>query len=270
MNEFELNQKISKLEAAIAVNGTVKDAIELSTLYILTNKFSSAVSMLEISLGLLKENHDINSNLVIVDEFLRCWRHIRYYDKETLRLNISQDRRGILDLALSATELAPESTDATFYEILCRKAFLLEHLGKIKQSLVVLSDLITAQSPYVDLSYVIFKAAIHLIHIGGNDIQAIDYLEFLIDDPPTGYEKLHVLAMLIIVYEISPAEYSVPMEQAYGEVKSIYSEQLRKDNHNDKQTLSTFMTSSEVWEMLAIQAVEKSEYLLATELLKKV
>ena len=53
-----------------------------------------------------------------------------------------------------------------------------------QDSLSILSDLITTQaSNGVDLTLIIFKAAILLKHLG-SFTQAIEYLEFLIDDPP--------------------------------------------------------------------------------------
>jgi hypothetical protein len=52
-------------------------------------------------------------------------------------------------------------------------------------------------------------------------VQSIEYLEFLVDDPPStdGYTKMHILALLALVYEQSGPQYRIVLEKTYGDLQ---------------------------------------------------
>ena len=153
--------------------------------------------------------------------------------------------------------------------------------GQFTESLEIYSELITNQAMDggVEYTFIIFQAAILLKHIGQN-AQAIEYLEFLIDDPPVqdGYSKMHILAFLALVYEQSGAHYSVVKERTYDELLQSYQSELsfgKKPQTNKKKidnmlSKKTLGESSEIWEMLGLQALERCDYVYAIELFKQV
>ena len=153
--------------------------------------------------------------------------------------------------------------------------------GEFTDALAAYSDLITVQAmdAGVEYTYIIFQAALLLKHIGQN-AQAIEYLEFLIDDPPVsdGYTKMHVLAFLALVYEQSGSHFSIVKERTYDELFRVYSAELaagKRPQTNIKKmegllSNKTFAESSEIWEMLGLQAIERCDYVFAIELLRQV
>jgi hypothetical protein len=113
----------------------------------------------------------------------------------------------------------------------------------LHEALALYSELIVAQSSHVDLRLVIFRAAVLLKHIGST-AQAMEYLEYLTDEPPpdtdtdaadaagggpggakglgsgptNSYSKLHLLAFLGLTYEDAPDKYSLIMKEVYQQV----------------------------------------------------
>jgi len=97
----------------------------------------------------------------------------------------------------------------------------------------------------------------------GQNLQAIEYLEFLKDDPPVteGFNKLHVLALLTIVYEHTEGDqYVIATRNIYKEFQSEYiSEVIEKlplkvrKKALSSLTASPVSESSEIWQQLIIQ-----------------
>mgnify|MGYP003387471186 CR=1 FL=1 len=153
--------------------------------------------------------------------------------------------------------------------------------GEIVEALATYSDLITVQAmdAGVEYTYIIFQAAVLLKHIGQNT-QAIEYLEFLIDDPPVsdGYSKMHMLAFLTLVYEQSGSHYSIVKERTYTDLLHAYTSELsagKRPQTNLKKiegmlSQKNISESSEIWEMLGLQAIERCDYVFAIELLRQV
>jgi tetratricopeptide (TPR) repeat protein len=129
----------------------------------------------------------------------------------------------------------------------------------------------------VDLTFIIFKAAILLKHIGGHNSQCIEYLDYLVEDPPVndGYTKSHVLAFQTLVYEHCGNEYEVLLKRSYQQLLETYNSEMsagRKPITNQRKldnivNSKGFDKSSEIWEVFALQALERSEYVLAAEFL---
>ena len=64
-----------------------------------------------------------------------------------------------------------------------RLATVKESSGALQEALALYSELIVAQTEHVSLDVVIFRAALLLKHIGST-AQAMEYFEFLTDEPP--------------------------------------------------------------------------------------
>jgi tetratricopeptide (TPR) repeat protein len=156
-------------------------------------------------------------------------------------------------------------------------AYVKECAGQFQDALALLSDLITAQAEHVDLSFVILRAANILKHINGNE-QAIEYLEFLQDEPPIadGFGKTHCIALLISLYEVSGDHYKVLLEKAYDDLIESKMNDLsagKKPESNKKKIEANVAKkapskSSEAFEMLAIQAIDRCEYVFAATMMQ--
>lgn len=156
-------------------------------------------------------------------------------------------------------------------------AYVKECAGQFQDALALLSDLITAQAEHVDLSFVILRAANILKHINGNE-QAIEYLEFLQDEPPVadGFGKTHCIALLISLYEVSGDHYKVLLEKAYDDLieSKINDLSTGKKPESNKKKIEASITkkapskSSEAFEMLAIQAIDRCEYVFAATMMQ--
>ncbi len=221
----------------------------------------------------------------LVNTMVKYWQHERYSNKAILKINYSQERKDILTeiwkLLTKLSQSVSTLEDANNSQIISLKmAYVKECMGSNQDSLSILSDLIASHAiESIDLSYVIFKAAIVLKHLGQSK-QAIEYLEFLQDDPPVqeGYTKMHVASFLILLYEQSGDKYKVFLPKTYKELVAASASEVSSDRialasnlkkMNDIIKSPTLNTSSELWEILALQALEKCEYLLAVELLQQ-
>jgi hypothetical protein len=134
--------------------------------------------------------------------------------------------------------------------------------------LAILSDLIAVQAvDGVDLSYVILKAAVILKHLGpSKHKQCLEYLEYLLDDPPVseGMGKTHVLAVQLLVFEQGGEKYRVLLPKYYKELSASYQQDLQADGEHRVERLSS-ISEEEVWQGLSLQALDRCEYLLALE-----
>jgi hypothetical protein len=216
----------------------------------------------------------------IINSMYSLWKEDKYHKKGSLRLNISAERALVLTncIALAEATLAnlpvAEAAVRQTYQLLLGD--LRGCAGRFQPSLDMYSDLITIQATEVDLAACIFRAGAVLMLIGvpgANNAQSIEYLEYLVDEPPVsaGYSTMHVLALLAILYEQSGDHYAVLLEKTYESLQQHYTadiEKGRKPVTNQKKlaeqlTKRAFSRSSEVWEALAVQAVDRCDYVYA-------
>ena len=220
-----------------------------------------------------------SQGLAAVEGALACWKSMKYTKKDSMRLNLSEERRNLLEeMKSSLLELGKLKDGNLSQRINFLLAYVKECLGQFQDSLSLLSDLITAQaSNGVELSFIILRAAVLLKHLSGN-AQSLEYLEYLVDDPPReeGYKKTHILAMLVMVYEQSGEKYAVSLQRTYDELKTSYLEDMssgRKAQTNkrkiEKMLAETpIRSNSAIWEQLALQAVDRCEYVMASEFMQ--
>lgn len=272
---------ISDLESS-AGRKTIEQMCKLSTLHLSINKRSKALECLtEAGAQFLLHPTTAKEGLAVVEASMAYWRAVRFLNKE-MRLNTSAERAKVLSDTSLVLEASKALRDPSMSNIIPLKiAFGMECAGQFQESIAVLSDLITAQAmDGVDLNYIIFKAAVLLKHMNGFN-QAIEYLEFLSDEPPEteGLTKTHVLAFLALVYEQHPEknDYVVVLGKTYDDLVEAYkadmatgkrpvTNQVKIDEMLAKKSIGQ---SSEIWEMLALQAVDRCEYMLAFEFMQQ-
>lgn len=288
-DEVAAQIEIEKLEEILVKQpDNVTHLCRMFTLQMASGKTRKAKPVLEhvvkcTKLTLQNPSLGTAGSKVVIDTLLSYWKAERYRKKKgevDLFLNISDERKKVLkdlhDIMRSCT--------ASKNDLALKLAYIEEASGETTKSLAILSDLIADEttSSKMDLSYVIFKAAIILKHIG-QERQAMEYMEFLIDDPPAeGFSKTHVLAFLILLYETGEPKYKVFLPSAYTEMfnsyksdlnastatkKSLNLNQAQQTNKKLDTLQQTISTTSDIWEILAIQAIDKCEYIMAIQLL---
>lgn len=114
----------------------------------------------------------------------------------------------------------------------------------------------------------------------GQNAQSLEYLEYLQDDPPRteGITRTHVLALLTMTFEQSGSKYLVAVHETYEKLKESYLSDLRAGPNPDitvPKATRSFETknieiSSEIWEILSLQMLEKCEIAFALEAFKQV
>lgn len=275
--------EIVKLEARLAKKPDDLDILlQLAELYMQIGRRSKIAHYVVASLRqYIASPASAQKGMVTAATGMRFWRAERYSNKEQLRLNITQERSDVLlsvEQVLHAVEAVNDGELAHRVSVQLATAKALR--GEIKEALAIFSELITVQAMDAGMEYmcIIFHAAVLLKHIGQN-AQAIEYLEFLIDDPPVtdGYSKMHILAFLVLVYEQSGSHYSIVKERTYDELLSAYQAELSKGNRpvTNMKKIENLLSkkklseSSEIWEMLGLQAVERCDYIFAIELLRQ-
>ena len=199
----------------------VASLVSLVDLYLRVDNIPKSREAVEQLFLYFDDNASIPSTdaLSIVNAVIGYWKTNRYSKRGSLRLNISEDRKQVIVKLCSMMEkVIPGLNPSLKSQERLNNAYYRECMGNIPESLGILSDLIAAQTPDLDLTVVIFKAAVLLMYIGGNNVQAIEYLEFLTDEPPEneGYTRTHVLALLAALYESSGDHYAVVLEQTYA------------------------------------------------------
>lgn len=195
-----------------------------------------------------------------------------------MRLNTSDERKEMLygaeDVLISLAN-GDASTGPFQQRVMAKLAHVKECLGLHAESLALLSELITMEADTgVELTYIIFKAAVILEHMG-ETAQAIEYLEFLQEDPPTteGIGLTHVLGYLALCFENKGSIYLVALQGTYGPLQESYLTDIAKANpaavHDveKKFVKKSIKDSSDVWETLGLQALERCEMTMAFGLL---
>eukprot|EP01039_Chlorochromonas_danica_P008194 gene8193-9039_t len=215
---------------------------------------------------------------VLVEILLDKWKIERFVIRGNLSLNTSIARKQVLThLETVLSILAHKKDDDKSYSqrISLTIAYVKECQNRLGEALAILSDLITMQATdQVDLSFIILKASFLLSHVGQKK-QAIEYLEFLRDDPPQeGFSQMHIQAYLILAYESGGGAYQALLTKAYADLHKICQEAHNK--HPNKQTKrlvdlvgnsSVVTKTSELWEILAVHALDRCEYVIAAEIL---
>lgn len=274
--------EIDELELSLSKNPKdLNGLLRLMNLYIDDGKLTRCKTYFE-SLKRLTSTTRLSytQGMSIIDIYLRYWKAEKYApvlssgmneggggSSSSIRLNISSERSNYLhDICSIMESILKTAEGSRSHLLLSRRAYVLECMGEFQTSLAALSELISIQAnDGVDLSYVIFKAAIMLHHIGQLK-QSVEYLEFILDDPPShdGYSRSHVFAYLTLVYEQSGDIYKSLVSKSYDSLLDALSIDMPNNNkaivtNNKKQ----FSQQSDIWESLAVQAVDRCEYVLA-------
>lgn len=184
----------------------------LSNLYLAENKPQKSLRLIETATAAYHQSlANVEDGIKIVDASLAYWRADRFVNKGTMRLNVMAERKmflaNIYNFVKPLRSLKLKDQTDLKHLLALRTAYILECMGLFQESLSILSDLITDQAMNeemgIDLSYIVFKASVLLQHTD-NTKQSIEYLEFLLDDPPVrdGYGKAHVVAFLTAAYEL--------------------------------------------------------------------
>lgn len=250
----------------------------------LDKKAKCATCLESATVQFLTHPTSAKDGLLIVDCAHKYWKSLRYLNKD-MRLNMSAERSKVFTDAFRVLDVCKQKqlkdTASVAHVISLKMAFHMECSGAIQESLAALSDLISAQATDgVDLSYIIFKAAVLVKHLNGHN-QAIEYLEYVLDEPPEndGYGKTHILAFLAMVYDQHPEknDYVVVLGKTYDDLMAAYSadmaagkrpltNQIKIEEMLAKKSVGK---TSEIWEMLALQSIDRCEYLLAFEFMQQ-
>jgi tetratricopeptide (TPR) repeat protein len=275
MNTFK---EIEELEIQLASHpNNVNNLCRLAELYLGDGRINKVGPLVNRALEsyLLTVTQGVN----VYEISLRYWKAERYSNKKSMRINTTKERKDLLNsihqVVLALVHLRdPKQAHLISY----KAAYIKECLGEFQDSLSLLSDLIAAQAVEgIDFNFVIFKAAVMLKHLGQHK-QAIEYLEYIEDDPPVeaGYTKTHVLAFLILVYEQSEEKYKVFLSSTYKKlIQSCVSDAEHASSNKQFRKLveiaqnKNLYQSSELWEVLAIHAIDRCEYLLGLQFLNQ-
>jgi len=249
----------------------------LASLHLDDNKLARSKPHADHALAMYrsKDSPTLKQGLELSDMLVKFWKHDKSLNvKHDLRLNLGEERAKVLvNLEDVMKQVVAKKDSEHAHLISLKMAYVKECKGEFQASLALLSDLIAAQATdNVDLSYIIFKGAILLKHVG-QPKQCIEYLEFIMDDPPVqdGFAKTHVAAFLTHTYESSGDKYKVFLPKAYKDLQEAFAEDMPAASHKLMRSLgrNSFSQSSEIWEILALQALERCEYVLATEFLSE-
>lgn len=268
-DEDRLQLEVTELEASLVTDDeNLIKLCRLADIYIALDRKPKGKIHLDKAIKVFSETQlSASQGFPIVECALKFWKGMKYLNKDSLRVNYTQERAKLLGEIHGILLILMKMHDTVLgQKISLTMAFVKESSGQYQDALAILSDLITAQAMDVDLTYVIFRAAVLLSHIGGYT-QAIEYLEFLLDEPPVseGYTKTHVLAFLASVYERSGDRYISVLEKTYDELLEAYTKDLaagKRPLTNQKKienmlSKKTVAQSSEIWEMLALQVFQE-------------
>lgn len=280
-NEGNILKEINALEPSLVTDPeNVIVLCKLCELYEAIDRKAKAILHLNNAIKyFLSKQISSSQGLLVAECAYKHWKSIKYSNKEgsDLRINIMPDRAQLLLDTHKILDILIKMRDTSLsHKINFLMALVKAAMGQYQDALALLSDIITSQTNDVDLIYVIFHASIILMHTG-NVTQAMEYLEYLLDEPPVseGYTRTHILALLASVYDKSGDHFSMILERTYDELLQTYSKELaggKKPITNQKKidgilAKKSMSQASEVWEMLALQAIERSDYLLGAEMM---
>jgi tetratricopeptide (TPR) repeat protein len=273
--------EIDQLTTKLAKNANnIKYLCRMGSLQLDDSKLSRSLPFINRAIEQLQTNKatTLQHGMDLVDVMIKYWMADKYSNAKEMKTNLSVDRENFLIHTQEILAIVMTKKDTEHAHLLAlRHAYVLECRGDFQASLALLSDLIAVQAmDGVDLSFIIFKAAILLKHVGQFK-QSIEYLEFILDDPPVqdGFTKTHVTAFLAHAYEQCGDKYKVFLPKAYKELLQAFAE----DMPTPYAKLTTAakasgggkvgQNGSELWEMLALQAIDRCEYVLAAEFLSQ-
>ncbi len=123
----------------------------------------------------------------------------------------------------------------------------------------------------VGLSLIIVNSAISL-KLRGQPRLSVEYLEFVVANPlEVLYSKTFILALLAHTYEQSGCQRRLSLPGLYRELQRALAQEIPEANQHLMHQLNRhsdgFSESSAVWEVLAQQALNRCEYVLAAEFL---
>jgi len=282
MDEKVALEQIEKLEGKLRFEPeNIPLITELLVLYNKTGKTARAHVAVETGLRTFQLNQlSSSAGVALVEACLEYWKGIKYTKKDSMRVNLSSDRSDVLSEIKDCLVILARMRDPKLqHRINFLLAYVKECMGSFQDALSLLSDLITIQaSDGVELSFIILRAAVLLTHLSGY-AQALEYLEYLVDDPPTeeGYKKTHILALLAMVYENSGEKYTVALQRTYDELQDAYLNDMatgRREQTNRRKIEKMLSEvpikqNSALWEQLALQAIDRCEYVLAAEMLQQ-
>jgi len=275
--------EIAELEEALKSDAkNLVTLTRLCDLNLLVDKKAKSQQYVETALVSFLSNPSMASEgLMVVNSAHKYWKAIRYLNKEH-RLNMTGERAKPFADAFKVLEALKKLNISSMSHVVALKtAYHLECSGAVQESLAVLSDLISAQAmDGVDLSYIIFKAAVLVKHVNGHN-QAIEYLEYVLDEPPEndGFSKTHILAFLALVYDQHPEknDYVIVLGKTYDDLIAAYGVDLASGKRpltnqikmQEMLAKKSVGRTSEIWEMLAVQSMDRCEYLLAFEFMQQ-
>ncbi len=282
-SEDEVLKEINVYEPSLVHDPDNIDTLcRISILYNTIERSARAAVHVERAIKLFMETQlSASQGLLVAEAGLKHYKGLKYVssakDKGELRINITLERSKFLnDLHQVLIVLVKMRDQALGQKISLYMAYVKECLGQYQDALALLSDIITAPNHDIDLTFVILRASVLLLHIGSYP-QAIEYLQYLTDEPPLseGYTKTHVLAFLAAVYERAGEHYNVILERTYDELLDTYSKELsagKKPLTNQKKiegmlAKKSMSKASEIWEMLGLQCIERCEYIFASEIM---
>lgn len=165
MTKQQIDAEIGQLEVELAGNPDAFDKYgRMIELCLKANAKPRALTCVELGTNLLKTRQlSLERTFEFACSLISFWKYERFAKKDTIRVNLSQERKNYLLQAqdiLQSLVVFPDISISMRYQILLKLAYVKESLGQLSQSLSILSDLITAEADDgVELAYIIFKAA---------------------------------------------------------------------------------------------------------------
>lgn len=159
----QIDAEIGQLEVELAGNpeGFEKYG-RMIELCLKANVKPRALTCVELGTNLLNTRQlSLEIKFEFACSLISFWKYERFSKKDTIRVNLSQERKNYLIQAQEIFQSLVICPDISMrYKILLKLAYIKECLGQLPQALSILSDLITAEADEgVELAYIIFKAA---------------------------------------------------------------------------------------------------------------
>jgi hypothetical protein len=159
----QVDAEIGQLEVELAGSPEEFDKYgRMIELCLRANVKPRALTCVGLGSNLLKTRQlTLENKFEFACSLLSFWKYERFSKKDTIRVNLTPERKEYLLQAqeiLQSLVICPDIS--TRYKILLKLAYIKECLGQLSQALSILSDLITAEADDgVELAYIIFKAA---------------------------------------------------------------------------------------------------------------
>jgi tetratricopeptide (TPR) repeat protein len=269
--------EIHKLEGQLqAEPNNLAVLCQLAELYMSEGKVNRASPLVSRAIDLYKAVQlSAPQGVKVLDISIGLWKADKYSNKNQMRINCTAERKRLGQSCLEVAAIVKKLRDLKIHQpsLNLKLSYVKEGRGSFQEALTLLSEIISEQATDgIDFSYVIFKAAVLLKQLGENK-QAIEYLEFLQDDLPIthGITKLHVVAFLILVYEQSGEKYKVFLPSCYKSLNTICSSMMIENSNKAMKRLKDIVTNAnvmdnhELWELLAIQSMDRCEYVMAIQ-----